>query len=73
MDCVHWFSCINMAKGLYWLHENMYLHRDIRPENIIEDYDGMYLTDFNFSLNLNYTNIAEPVGSRYASRTCEYR
>jgi len=43
----------NLIKGLSWLHENNYIHRDIRPQNIIETDDGMYLIDFSFAINLN--------------------
>eukprot|EP01129_Flabellula_baltica_P008644 TRINITY_DN3458_c0_g1_i1.p1 TRINITY_DN3458_c0_g1~~TRINITY_DN3458_c0_g1_i1.p1 ORF type:complete len:566 (+),score=110.30 TRINITY_DN3458_c0_g1_i1:23-1720(+) len=60
----------NLIQGISWLHSNGFIHRDIRPQNIIETSEGMYLIDFTFSINIKEDSDTTYVKGtrRFASR-----
>ncbi|KAF7843148.1 receptor-like protein kinase [Senna tora] len=60
---------IGIAKGLAYLHDNCdppILHRDIKPKNILLDYDMKpYITDFGISIALNQSSAMIRMRSTY--------
>lgn len=47
----------NILKGVYYLHKNRYIHRDIKPQNIlINENNEIKLCDFGLSRQLSNTN-----------------
>ena len=46
----------DVASGLAYMHEHDMLHRDIKPDNILQKADGTFvLTDFGLSKNMHST------------------
>lgn len=51
-----WQFIRNVASGLAYLHERDIVHRDIKPDNILQDAEGRFLiTDFGISMRMRST------------------
>ena len=47
------YVCKEMAQGLMFLHKSFRLHRDIKSDNVLVNFDGQVkLADFGFAVNL---------------------
>ena len=47
------YVCKEMAQGLAFLHKSFRLHRDIKSDNVLVNFDGQVkLADFGFAVNL---------------------
>ena len=45
--------CAEMAQGLMFMHKSFRLHRDIKSDNVLVNFDGQVkLADFGFAVNL---------------------
>lgn len=56
-----WYLALDIAKGLDCLHSNGYIHKDIKPENILISDDGKYvLSDFDISVRDSEPSIIDP-------------
>ena len=45
---------VDLAKGLLRLHENGWVHLDLKPQNVMLNFEGMFkLSDFRYSRMLD--------------------
>lgn len=59
------FYTAQAALSINYLHQTGYIHRDIKPDNLLLDADGnVHLTDFNLSIRANDTRRRGVVGTR---------
>lgn len=59
------FYAAQAALSINYLHQTGYIHRDIKPDNLLLDGDGnVHLTDFNLSIRKNDTRRRGVVGTR---------
>lgn len=59
------FYAAQAALSINYLHQTGYIHRDIKPDNLLLDADGnVHLTDFNLSIRMNDTRRRGVVGTR---------
>lgn len=59
------FYAAQAALAINYLHKTGYIHRDVKPDNLLLDGDGnVHLTDFNLSIRMNDTRRRGVVGTR---------
>lgn len=62
------FVCRNMLEALHFIHSNYRMHRDIKSDNVLVDFDGnVKIADFGFAINLtsDQKNRNSVVGTPY--------
>ncbi|KAF0420513.1 kinase-like protein [Gigaspora margarita] len=69
-----WTDKLRMAKeitlGLFFLHNNNIIHRDIHSENILVNEGSMKIADFGLSTNLNEMSEAQCINYKNTSYDC---
>jgi serine/threonine protein kinase len=49
------YVCKNMLEGLKFIHHNYRMHRDIKSDNVLVDFEGhVKIADFGFAINLTH-------------------